>query len=210
MSTSSQVCISITAKKYGEIKNKLPKSVTMFPYFHDQVLLVAASLNGGNVLEKFVEMLIDWNFEIGLLDSRNDDEFKNRLWSRLIHLGEQKINCSNKISKLECVPKLFAERHDKQKFASIGNINVNNVDLGHVFASICEGLIRNLKEMITLELLIDELGCNRIIVTGNAIIRNPILKHYLQNEFDRVEIVYKASSDAAIGAANFLVDLMNK
>jgi sedoheptulokinase len=182
----------------------------MFPYFHDQVLLVAASLNGGNVLEKFVEMLIDWNFELGLLESRNDDEFKNRLWYRLIQLGEQKLNCSNKISKLECVPKLFAERHDKQTFARIENINVNNVDLGHVFASICEGLIRNLKEMITLELLIDVLGCKRLIVTGNAIIRNPILKHYLQNEFAQVEIVYKASSDAAIGAANFLIDLMNK
>jgi sedoheptulokinase len=182
----------------------------MFPYFHDQLLLVAASLNGGNVLEKFVDMIIDWNIEIGLLESRADNEFKSRLWAKLIHLGEQKLNDMNSISKLKCVPKLFAERHDKQTFASFENININNVNLGHVFASICEGLVRNLKEMITLELLIGELGCKRVIVTGNAIIRNPILKHYLQNEFDPIEIIYKASSDAAIGAANFLIDILNK
>jgi len=182
----------------------------MFPYFHEQVLLVAASLNGGNVLEKFVQMVIDWNVEIGLLENRNDDDFKNRLWSRLIYLGEQKLACSNEVSTLKCVPKLFAERHDKKTLASLENINVNNLDLGYVFASICEGLIQNLKEMITLELLIDKLGCKRLIVTGNAIIRNPILKHYLKKEFETLEIIYKASSDAALGAANFLIDLMNK
>lgn len=41
-------------------------SISYFPYFEDTYLAVAASLNGGNVLATFVEMLTEWMKELGV------------------------------------------------------------------------------------------------------------------------------------------------
>lgn len=40
-------------------------SISYFPFFEDAYLAVAASLNGGNVLATFVEMLNAWMKELG-------------------------------------------------------------------------------------------------------------------------------------------------
>lgn len=40
-------------------------AVTYFPYFNDDYLAVAASLNGGNVLATFVGMVAQWAQELG-------------------------------------------------------------------------------------------------------------------------------------------------
>lgn len=44
-------------------------SISYFPYFESTYLAVAASLNGGNVLASFVEMLTSWMRELGLYSS---------------------------------------------------------------------------------------------------------------------------------------------
>ncbi len=188
------------------IKKKLPKSVAIFPYFENKVLLVSASLNGGNVLEKFLETIENWFIELDFdLKSNNRDQ----LWEKIIKIGHkyllEKIQPGK--NEINCVPKLFGERHDMQSFASFDNIRLDNLSLGAVFNSICNGLVKNLKNMITLKLIKEELGCERIIGTGSALIRNPILKHYLELEFNCLNIEYKESCDAAIGASHFLKDL---
>lgn len=40
--------------------------IAYFPYFEDTYLAVAASLNGGNVLATFVEMLAVWMRDLGV------------------------------------------------------------------------------------------------------------------------------------------------
>lgn len=42
-------------------------AVTYFPYFNGDYLAVAASLNGGNVLATFVDMVSRWMEELGKL-----------------------------------------------------------------------------------------------------------------------------------------------
>lgn len=42
-------------------------AVTYFPYFDGDYLAVAASLNGGNVLATFVDMVARWTEELGKL-----------------------------------------------------------------------------------------------------------------------------------------------
>lgn len=42
-------------------------AVTYFPYFNGDYLAVAASLNGGNVLATFVDMVSQWMEELGKL-----------------------------------------------------------------------------------------------------------------------------------------------
>lgn len=52
-------------------------SISYFPYFDSTYLAVAASLNGGNVLATFVEMLTSWMRELGLYSSSSS--FYNQL-----------------------------------------------------------------------------------------------------------------------------------
>ena len=196
-STSSQVCFIIERDKYDQLKSSLPKSITIFPFFENKVLLVAASLNGGNVLDNFVDMIIKWNNDLGYTNDLNESS-TNDLWSKLIDLGSRCVDDGNE--KLECKPKLFAERHDKMTFASIQNIRQSNNSIGQVFNSICKGLIQNLNEMFPKDLLI-RLGCKRILATGSALIRNSLLKKHFESEFNGINLEYKSSSDSALGAA---------
>ena len=200
MSTSAQLCMSITKSKYENIKHKLPKSISVIPYVGEKVILLAASLNGGNVLDKFVEMLIEWNSELGFTHQYGENS-KDHIWSRLTNLSMKYLETE---TTLKCIPKLFAERHDTNTFASIENMFAGNMNLGEVFASICHGLVKNLIEMFPFDLLTNELGCTRVIATGSVVLKNPIIKAKLQYEFKNLPVVFKESNDSAIGAAMFL------
>lgn len=189
-----------------EIKSKLPKSVSMFPFFGNKVLLVSASLNGGNILDKFIDTILDWNKVLGLgIENKDNTEDRNLIWKRLIELSEKDANSSD----LNCVPTVFGERHDRQVYGSISNIRNDNLSIGTVFNSICKGLVKNLNDMITYDLLMNELGCKRIIATGGCFKKNPILKKHFEAEFNYLPIIYKDSCDAAFGAALFLKNQLN-
>ena len=166
------------------------------------MLLVSASLNGGNVLEHFVDLVLNWSSQLGFI-SQNDPKLKNLTWSKLIELSSEFVNTD---SNPVCSPTLFAERHDKTKFGSIENICPGNTNVGQIFASICEGLIRNLHEMFPSELLINLIGCRRIVATGTAILNNPTLRTQLEKKYGSLPIVYKAAADSAVGAALLLRD----
>jgi sedoheptulokinase len=210
ISTSSQICITVNKSKLKLIRNFLPKSVSIFPYFDDRVMLVSASLNGGNVLEAFVKILIDSSLELfGIVDEKSEknmqQEAKEGIWKKLIELAQQESCNLDENQEIKCKPTLFGERHDKETFASLSNISIKNFSIGNMFLSICRGLVKNLKEMITSELL-NELNCERIIATGGAIARNSILKDCLEKEFSCFKIIYKEKNDAALGAAYFIQD----
>jgi len=201
--------MAIHVNKFESLKTKLPSSISVFPYIGDKVLLVSASLNGGNVLDNFIEMLIDWNSQLGFVQSeasgQSVEEQKNDIWKKLIKIS---IPFLTEDSKLICKPKLFAERHDKLTFASIENIFSGNIKLGPLFVSICNGLVKNLDEMFPRKILIDDLNCKRIVATGSGVIKNPVLKYQLEKVFNGLPIVYKESSDSAVGAAMYLRDLL--
>ncbi len=148
------------------------------------------------MIEKFVE----WCTEISILTqkSQNYKDIKETMWNKLIEEGE-KFSMNNSHLTVNCKPLLFGERHDTQTFASFENISNTNSSIGEIFTALCRGIIRNLKETITQDLLFNKLKCNRIIATGSAIIRNSVLKAQLESEFDSVHIVYKSTGDAAIG-----------
>lgn len=66
ISTSAQLTYAMPAD-FKPPDSPLPaSSVSYFPYFEDAYLAVAASLNGGNVLATFVEMLAAWMKELGV------------------------------------------------------------------------------------------------------------------------------------------------
>lgn len=202
ISTSSQVCVSIEKPVYESIKHKLPNSVTIFPYFKNRLLLVAASLNGGNVLANFVQMIQSWNSELFESELKNE-ESKDKIWTKLISAGEE-FSKKNKSNTLICKPTLFGERHAKETYASWFNMKADNTSVGQVFFSICTGLVANLKEMFPAELLRNELNIKRIVGTGTALIKNPIIIKQLELQF-QLPIILNKSNDAALGAALFLL-----
>jgi sedoheptulokinase len=199
ISTSSQVCISIDSTRFDSLKQRLPNSVSPVAYYGNKIFLVAASLNGGNVLDSFIEMLMDWNSQLGF----QCDNTKAIIWPKLLGLAEEWCN-TNQDSRLKCKPLLFGERHAKQLFASIHNVTSQSTSLGEVFTSICIGIIDNLNAMFPFDLLVNELGCKRLVATGGALLRNKILKRALERNFSTIPIVYKATGDAAKGAAQFI------
>lgn len=207
MSTSGQVCMPVAKSKFETIKCRLPKSVAVFPYFGDQVLLVSASLNGGNVLENFIDTILEWSRELGLGPSSsietNTIVQRDAIWKKLIDSA-----LSDPANELELSSATFyGERHNQTTFATLTNIRHNNVRLGQVFDAICAGLIKNLSVMFDVEFLARDLGCKRAVATGGAFVKNPVFRKHLERIFGRFEIVYKDSSDAAFGAASFLRDL---
>lgn len=66
MSTSAQLTFSMPADFTPASVPDALSPIAYFPYFHNTYLSVAASLNGGNVLATFVEMLTTWMKEFGM------------------------------------------------------------------------------------------------------------------------------------------------
>jgi sedoheptulokinase len=187
----------------------LPKSITIFPYFGDKVLLVAASLNGGNVLDTFVESLLNWYSQLGiqiqseLSSSITYKQQKDLIFERLIKLSENETK-NNSSSQMKFKPTLFGERHDKLGYGRIENLNFANIkSVSNLFEAMCCGLIENLNEMFNCELL-KKIGCERVVATGSCIMRNSIVKSHLMNVFGKsFPISFKADNDSAYGAALF-------
>jgi hypothetical protein len=211
ISTSSQICMVVDKKHYNLIKSDIPKSVNILPYFNNNVLLAVTSLNGGNVLEKFVDMIIQWNLDLSIISENHTDykEMKQKIWENLILQG-QKFSEQNLQKMVVCKPLFFAERYDKENFASIHNISNGHDSVGEIFVAICRGIVKNLKQMMTEELLFNKLKCKRIIATGSTILKNNVLKKQLESEFYPLTIVYKATGDAALGACSFLKEIILK
>jgi hypothetical protein len=183
-----------------ESKQKLNKGLTIYPFFkRNKVLLLFASLNGGNVLEKFVDSLIEWQNDLGLSTPTSNDA----VWSKLIELSEKEINTDLPVIK----PLIFAERYDINQFGSISNVKSTNLSIGSIFIGICKGIINNLNEIMTASFLSDQLKCKRIIATGGAFSRNKILRQLLnQSDYgQRLTIQFKQDkNDAAFGAAKYV------
>lgn len=66
ISTSAQLTYAMPADFKPPEFPQPASSVSYFPYFYNSYLAVAASLNGGNVMAAFVEMLTSWMRELGM------------------------------------------------------------------------------------------------------------------------------------------------
>ncbi|NWX97896.1 SHPK Sedoheptulokinase, partial [Nothoprocta ornata] len=163
-------------------------AVTYYPYFRGSYLAVAASLNGGNVLAMFVDMVTQWIAELGL------EVQETTIYPKIIKAALTQNN-----SKLSIHPTVFGERHVPEQLASVTNISVSDVSLGHVTRALCRGIIENLHSMLPSECL-KEMGVRRILGTGSALARNEVLRQ----EAERIlpfPVVYGKDVDAAVGAA---------
>jgi sedoheptulokinase len=197
ISTSAQLALAVDQQSSiveGSQGDNLPSSSIRVPYFQSKDLLVAASLNGGNILSAFVQLIYSWQLSLNNISSLSPDN----LWSRLIELGLQ----SSSVTIEHFSAALFGERHDPSMSASITNIRSINLaqlnDIGLVFRTICQWIIKNLFEMLGKDALI----IKSVIGTGSALMRNGVLQGELK-EIVKGQVKFNEHSDAAYGAALF-------
>uniref|UniRef100_A0A8C4STC3 Sedoheptulokinase n=1 Tax=Erpetoichthys calabaricus TaxID=27687 RepID=A0A8C4STC3_ERPCA len=164
--------------------------LSYFPYFDGSYLAVAASLNGGNVLAVFVEMLKNWINELGNI-------YLSHYYSVVTALNQSR-------SDLTIWPTIFGERHDTKRLGSVCNISTGNISLGHVGRALCHGVVQNLVAMLPPTLLLQS-GVQRIMGTGNALSRNEVLKQEIEKTFP-LPVQYCNSVDSAVGVAMIFDD----
>ncbi|XP_050531980.1 sedoheptulokinase-like isoform X2 [Daktulosphaira vitifoliae] len=169
-------------------------SIEYFPFFQNYFLVVAASLNGGNVLDIFVNSILNWIVSLGLSITKD-------LWSQLLKSSsEEYINTSLIVS-----PLMMAERHDPLTYGSLMNITSENLTINQMFTGICQGIVKNLYKMMPKEILIKE-NIQQIIGTGSVLTNNVVIKQEIQKLYE-LPLNIKVTGDAAFGAA---LSMMNE
>ncbi|GIY18796.1 sedoheptulokinase [Caerostris extrusa] len=148
-------------------------------------------LNGGNVLAAFVKMLQQWTHELGL------GVPESKIWERITALAQDDTSTD---TEMDICPTLYGERHRfGEQRAVVRNIDPYSLGLGKVSRSLFRGLISNLRSMMPREVLIEH-GITRIIGSGTALTKNPVLQKELEMQYD-LPVVYGSGTDAAVGVA---------
>ncbi|KAM8742351.1 sedoheptulokinase [Acanthopagrus schlegelii] len=193
ISTSAQLTFAMPADFKPADSPQPASPVSYFPYFEGSYLAVAASLNGGNVLATFVEMLTSWMRELGaeLSDSC--------LYGKLINSA-----LNQETSDLTVIPTILGERHNPLCLGQVTNISTTNLSLGHLTRALCHGVLANITSMMPAERL-REAGVTRIVGSGSAIAHNEVLRQEVERAFPQ-PVVYGQNADSAVGVAMVLCD----
>ncbi|KAH1009373.1 hypothetical protein HUJ04_001734 [Dendroctonus ponderosae] len=197
ISTSAQ--ITFVAENYQPPDQPASSSIEYFPYFQNQYIAIAASLNGGNSLATFIKMLQQWTLELGFSVPQS------KVWEKVLALSQE----DNAISDLQTTPTCLGERHAPNASASMRNIHVGNLGLGQVFRALCRGLLENLHSMMPKKIL-QEAKITRIVGNGSGLSRNSVLQKEVQHLY-QLPLVFTKGGDAAKGAAMAvaLIDQIN-
>uniref|UniRef100_A0A665T5Y9 Sedoheptulokinase n=1 Tax=Echeneis naucrates TaxID=173247 RepID=A0A665T5Y9_ECHNA len=193
ISTSAQLTFAMPTDFTPPNSPHPASAISYFPYFDSSYLAVAASLNGGNVLANFVEMLTAWMKE---LDAELSDSC----------LYEKLIGCAlnQESSDLNISPTILGERHNPLSLGQVTNISTSNLSLGHVTRALCHGVLDNITSMMPIECL-QQAGVRRIVGSGSAVARNEVLRQEVEKAFPQ-PVVYGQNADSAVGVAMVLCD----
>jgi GNAT superfamily N-acetyltransferase len=216
----------------------IPSAVECRPYicpYAQRSLLLCASLNGGNVLQTFVQgvqrMVQDLNFAASAEEVTEDlrQAQVNAVFARFIREGTAALQHHATMSTPCCDARFFGERTSPAARGSLSNLHVPLLDpfqagggSASIFLSLCHGVIANLRRMIdgskgnstsaatTPHLMLRDVQSIRCV--GAALQRNPLLVHFISEVFGvpaaqvRVTSAQQGDADAAHGAALLALD----
>eukprot|EP00050_Salpingoeca_kvevrii_P021458 m.110917 g.110917 ORF g.110917 m.110917 type:complete len:493 (+) comp9355_c0_seq1:3149-4627(+) len=163
-------------------------AVQLRPYYEDRVLLCAATLNGGNtlaVLEHFFAQVVT-SLAPTIKSPRSDSVFQTMLLAGLEHLE----------TPVQVSPTFHGERHSPE-LAHISNMGAQDLAIGPLVAATCRGIISNLIG------LLPPILCSALTATlgtGSALVRNPVLQHFVRQTLD-IPLKLIPAADACTGAA---------
>jgi len=188
ISTSAQLAF-LMPNSFEPVPTPQDEEINYFPYFDNRYLAVAASLNGGNALATFVQMLQQWTLQLGFSVPQS------KVWEKITELGNRDDAASN----LEITPTLLGERHAPEQNASVNNLDPGNLALGQVFQALCKGIVQNIVKMLPKEKLAAA-NIVEIVGSGSALTRNVVLQKQVAQLYD-LPINFVSGRGACFGAA---------
>nr|XP_046916610.1 sedoheptulokinase-like [Dermatophagoides farinae] len=191
MGTSAQIC-RLLVDKDGTLriprKSQLPvQSYDYYPFKNNEYLLVAPSLNGGNVLQSFMGFL-----QSTVKCLTNNELTREEIWDKIFHKSPEEFsnhddNDDNDQSDerfISIKPTLFGERHDLSSVFSVNITGAKQPSLFNVINCLCIELIQNVFNMMpnvceTIRNNFNQKISTKIICTGSVMANNPILQRSL-------------------------------
>lgn len=195
--TSSQLCFVVS--KSAKLP-AMPITTHIFPFTDDLTLLAAASMNGGNAIDAFVERVRYWSDEA--TQERSPSADMTVLLSEVDRVStEMEQNSPDDYPKVNSV--FTAERGSYYSGVEIRGLKADT-SLSQMLIGVCEGVIRNLFSLVPPELL-SSYGVKKLFLVGSAK-HDRFLVHirrYLQeHEATHIELLpAETDTSAAYGAA---------
>ncbi|OQW96211.1 MAG: hypothetical protein BWK77_05880 [Verrucomicrobia bacterium A1] len=117
---------------------------------------------------------------------------RDRVFAMLNELGTASRD------EVEVHPQFLGERHDPALTGRILGLTMDNYRLGAVARGLARGIVRNLRGMLPLAAL---RGRRRVVGSGNALRRVPLLQAMVREEFGLPLVLSPGREEAATGAA---------
>ncbi|OTF69595.1 hypothetical protein BLA29_007425 [Euroglyphus maynei] len=227
MGTSAQIC---QLTNIDQIPRKSQLTIQSYDYYpfrnnnnNNEYLLVAPSLNGGNVLQSFIGFI-----QSTIKCLTNIDLTPAEIWEKLFHQIPAMTD-SKSDQFISIKPTLFGERHDLD---SVFTVNISGgkhqPSIFQIINCLCVELIQNVFNMMpnALEMIRENFRKKlptKILCTGSVISNNPIMQRSLsivmkrilsnangddQNNVETsplIDIEYVDKCDADVGCALFVV-----
>lgn len=165
------------------------------PYFGGRYIISGAALCGGRAYSLLADFFSD------VLKLGNVKMSKSALYEEMNLIAFQPIE-----NKLKVSTKFSGTRIDTDVRGSIGNLGTNNFTMRHFVNGILYGIAEELYEMY--ENFSDESfsceKCDRdVVISGNAVRRNPMLQKIVGEVFGKTPVIPEHIEEAAFGAALF-------
>ncbi|XP_027196167.2 sedoheptulokinase-like [Dermatophagoides pteronyssinus] len=237
MSTAAQICRLLVDKdRTLKIPRKSQLSIQSYDYYpfkNNEYLLVAPSLNGGNVLQSFMGFI-----QSTVKCLTNNDLTRAEIWEKLFHQFPTEFSNNDQSDEenfISIKPTLFGERHDLNSVFTVNISGGKQPSLFNIINCLCFELIQNVFNMMpnvseTIQNNFKQKIQTKLICTGSVIANNPILQRSLllvirrilyennenKNNNDMlllsnllqsslIDIEYVDKCDADVGCALFIV-----
>lgn len=201
-------CMAGDADDDAAESEELPASGwEMRPYFHNQSLVVAASMNGGNAIAELVTSLLQWAAFTAAAPSAPSVLSEAQLYAKLEELASSRQYTSTISIKPTFIPERHATDDALAVIAGIGTGALH--DPVCLYQALLSGLATNLVDLLPTH-IVEGLNSKRVALSGGAVQRSIVLQQALKQALQCADVHVcdeLGAGDAAYGAACLHLDL---
>ena len=191
--TSAQ--ISAVLETHGRSVS-IARELDLRPYIGSRFLVTGAALAGGSVLRSLNTFLIDVIHSVAPDLRIGADE----LYGLMDRLAEEAYG-AGRAARVDT--RFSGTRIDPELRGSITGIGMDGLNLGSLCAGFYYGIVKELYDFYCLMPREIREQARRVILTGNAARKNPILRRIAEDLFGMETVVSPRTEDAAVGAARY-------
>lgn len=169
------------------IAGALRATCAYWPYPGHRTAIVAASLGGGAAWAWLVDSVGSWLDDLGVARPSRE-----ALFDKINALG---LDASD---ELLVQSHFWGERHDPSLRGAMHGLTPSNFSLGSLARGLARSIVLNLRTLLPPDALEHR---TRIVGSGNALRRTPLLQHMAEDVFGLPLALTDAREEAATGAA---------